>query len=188
LQQKLAGRVSWDQDWNGTTFVIPAKKDWRILFFTAWLAFWVIAPLHLEVKAVRSLMENQAVDWTHLIWVVGWVFGIVFAGWSILWAVGGKEVLRLSGSQLELSSSIFGFVFQRRQTPFVQVRNLRYVPSHSDRWQEYQESNIRYGDGQKTVKFGGSMTDAEALAVIEQMLSIYPFPKKDKALEYIDRN
>jgi len=180
--------VSWDQDWNGTTFVIPSKKDWKILFFAAWLAFWVIAPFHLEVQAVRSLVEHRAIDWTNLIAGAAWFFGIVLVGWSILWSIGGKEVLWLSASQLELSSSIFGLVFRRRQTPLVQVRNLRYVPSHSDKWQEYQESNIRYEDGAKTVKFGGSLNDDEALAIIEQMLNVYPFPKKDKALEYMDLN
>jgi hypothetical protein len=31
-----------------------------------------------------------------------------------------------------------------------------------------------------------TLDDAEALAIIEQMLAVYPFPKRDKTLEYID--
>jgi hypothetical protein len=35
---------------------------------------------------------------------------------------------------------------------------------------------------------GAGLDDAEALAIIDQMLVVYAFPKKDKALEYIDLN
>lgn len=188
MLRKLTGRVSWDQDWNGTTFVIPSKKDWRLLFFIAWLAFWVMAPLHLGARAIRNLLEQGIVDWVHLVWGAGWTFGFFLAVWTILWSIGGKEVLHISSSQLELSSSIFGCVFRRRRTPLAQIRNLRYVPSRLDKWQEYQESNIQYEDGAKKIQFGGSLNNAEALAIIEQMLNVYPFPKKDNAPEYMDLN
>ena len=35
---------------------------------------------------------------------------------------------------------------------------------------------------------GAGLDDAEALAIIDQMLVVYPFPNKDKALEYMDLN
>jgi hypothetical protein len=40
----------------------------------------------------------------------------------------------------------------------------------------------------RLVRVGSGLDDAEALAIIDQMLVVYPFPKKDKALEYMDLN
>lgn len=93
--------------------------------------------------------------------------------------------MRLNPSTLELTASVFGFVFRRRSASVSEVRNLRYVPSHS-LGRSVRESCICYEDRQGSVKFGRDLDDAEAFAVIDQMLNVYPFTKKDRALDYMD--
>jgi len=68
--------------------------------------------------------------------------------------------------------------------PISEVRNLRYVPGTS-KGKSYMPGSIRFESGSKTWSFGSGMSDAEGLALIEQMLTVYAFPK-DRALEYMD--
>jgi hypothetical protein len=187
LQTRLIGRISLDQGLNGTLLRIPSKKDWKILFIAAWLAFWLAAPFSLMLRAFHSLAQPKSTDWFSLLWGVGWIFGIWFAVSSLVWSLGGIEFLRLTPSEIELTRSVFGVVFKRRLTPTREVRNLRYT-LHSSSSRRYRLGCICYEDNQGTVRVGAGLDDAEALAIIDQMLVVYAFPKKDKALEYIDLN
>jgi hypothetical protein len=188
LQTRLIGRISLDQGLNGTLLRIPSKKDWKILFIAAWLAFWLAAPFSLMLRAFHSLAQPKSTDWFSLLWGVGWVFGIWFAVSSLVWSLGGIEFLRLTPSEFEFTRSLFGVVFKRRLTPTREVRNLRYMPAHSSSSRRYHLGCLCYEDNQGTVRVGAGIDDAEALAIIDQMLIVYPFPKKDKALEYMDLN
>jgi len=107
---------------------------------------------------------------------------------SLVWSLGGIEFLRLTPSEIELMRSVFEVVFKRRLTPTREVRNLRYRAAHSSGSRRYRLGCICYEDTQGTVRVGAGLDDAEALAIIDQMLVVYPFPKKDKVLEYMDLN
>jgi hypothetical protein len=144
-------------------------------------------PLSIVRRAVESLKHGWGADWFNLLWGVGWVFGIVFAGWAVLWELGGKHLLRVSPSDLTLETTLFGIPIRRRSAPNAEIRNLRYVPAHVH-GRKSRESSLRYEDARGTASFGDSLLDADAFAIIEQMLKIYPFPKRDKGLEYLDLN
>jgi hypothetical protein len=145
------------------------------------MAFWLAAPFSLMLLAFHSLAQPKSTDWFSLLWGVGWIFGIWFAVSSLVWSLGGSEFLRLTPSEL-------GVVFKRRLTPTREVRNLRYMPGYSSGSRRYRLGCICYEDNQGTVRVGAGLDDAEALAIIDQMLVVFPFPKKNKALEYMDLN
>jgi len=113
------------------------------------------------------------------------VAGIFFVSGAILWALGGVERIRLTYAELLITRSLFGIACSRRLVLAAEVRNLRFtLPSGNGRKQ--RESRINFEDSRGTVSFGSGLSDGEALAVIERMLAVYPFSKKDRALEYLD--
>jgi hypothetical protein len=185
VRTKLVGRILLEDEPAGKLFLIPSKKSWEIPFVAVWLAFWLVAPYHLVTSAWRSLSNPATADWFNALWGIAWVFGIVFALGTLLWGFGGQEKLRVTMAEVELTRSLFGLVFRRRVTPTIEIRNLRYTPEISGH-RRHRPGCISFEDRQGTVTFGKPLSEGEGLAVIEQMLLVHPFPKRDRALEYID--
>ena len=65
------------------------------------------------------------------------------------------------------------------------IRNLRYTPAMQGN-RSSRASDIRYEDKTVTVKFANGLPDAEAFALIDAMLTVYSFPRRDRALAYMD--
>jgi hypothetical protein len=172
------------QEPNEIILVIPAKKGWTIIFVAAWLAFW-LCHFPPVLRFPQSMVHPETADWLGVFWCVGWVLGVVFAVWSIMWAICGTEFIHVNSSRLDLRATIFGITTRRRSTAVNEVRNLRFVPAHSH-GRRSRASCICYEDEDGTAKFGSELSDAEGLAVIDKMLTVFPFPKRDKSLEYID--
>lgn len=185
MQIKLAGRVILDEEPAGRKFTIPSKKDWQMPFIAVWLAGWAIFPIPSMMRAVHSLRTPGAIDWFSLLWGIGWMFGIGFALSTLLWGLGGNECLRVTASEVEFSQSLFGVVFRRRVSPTNEIRNLRYTLASSGH-RRYRPGRIAFEDSRGTVSVGSPLSEAEGLAIIDQMLVVHAFPKKDKALEYMD--
>jgi hypothetical protein len=165
--------------------VIPAKKGWTIIFVVAWLVFWLCF-FPLVLRFLQSLAAHpETADWLGVFWCVDWVLGVVFAVWSIMWALGGKEFIQVNSSRLDLRATIFGITTRRRSTAVNEVRNLRFVPAHSH-GRRSRASCICYEDENGTAKFGSELSDAEGLAVIDKMLNVFPFSTRDKTLEDMD--
>ena len=191
MATQLIGNISIEQNFTGTTIRIPSKKSWQVIFLAAWLAFWLYGPFDGVWKAWTHLTHPDSETWFMLFWSIGWVFGIGFASSALLWSLGGVDALRITSSEVEWTRSIFGIVIKRKLTPIDRVRNLRYMPGNPDRFRGFRPGRICYEDGNYTVNAGDGfynlgLKDAEAFAIIETMLSIYPFQKKDRAMEYMD--
>lgn len=185
MAKQLIGRVSWEQDWNGTNFYIPSKKDWKLAFIAVWLVLWSIGGFHAISQILAEYRQGSTINFFLLVWSVGWLFGLVFAVKTLLWGAGGKDTLYLMPSELKVSYSLFGLPFRERTISLDDIRNLRFVPEHRF-GRNYKASRISFECSKGTVSFGEDLNDGEALAIIEEMLKIYPFPKKDRALEYVD--
>jgi hypothetical protein len=180
-----SGRVAVQQESSGTNISIRAARDWTLLFLAVWLAMWAILPFKIVLAAMRSLAHPESIQLFGLLWSVGWVFGICFALSRIAWGLGGRDSLTLTVTELRLTSTVFGIPIRRRNDPNDEVRNLRFMPSYRS-GRSYTPSRIAFEDARGTVKFASGLDDSEALAVIEAMLTIYPFPKRDRALEYLE--
>lgn len=181
--EKLADRVTWDRTATGIQVVIPARMGWAILFFAVWLAGWTIAGKSVWHQAFPD-RDMSHVVWFSALWMVGWAIGECFVTSAILWALGGQTILRLDPRVLDFERNLFGIRLNRRSIPTSEVRNLRYTQA-TRKGRSYQESAICFETGDKTIRLGGGISDAEALAVIDKMLGVYQFPK-ERALEYLD--
>jgi hypothetical protein len=181
--EKLADRLSWERTANGIRAVIPARRDWTILFFTIWFAGWTFAGKTAFHHALLG-SDQPPIEWFSLIWLFGWAFAEVLVGCVIFWALGGKTVVRLDPAQLQIEWDLFGIRLASRSIATSRIRNLRFSPriamSRSSR-----ASEIRFESAGKTLSFASGISDAEALALIDKMLEVYPFPK-ERALEYFD--
>lgn len=187
MQTRLAGRVLMDQEPTGRKFIIPSKKDWQMPFIAVWLAAWAILPFHSMMRAVHSLRTPGATDWFSLLWGIGWLFGIGFGLTTLLWGLGGSECLRVTVSDVEFTRSLFGVVFRRRVSPTSEIRNLRYTLTNLTNFgRRSRVGCIAFEDKGGSANIGSPLSEGEGLAMIEQMLLVHPFPKKDKALEYLD--
>jgi hypothetical protein len=186
LQKNLLGRISIDYGLNGILIRIPSKKDWQMLFIAAWLAFWVIAPSSMMLKAIRGMGHPNSADWFSLLWGIGWIFGIWFGASTLVWSIGGVDLMRLTPSEVNATKTVFGITVRRRSSSTTEVRNLRYMPANSGGSRRYRRGRICYEDDRGTVTVTSGLDDAEALAVIDQMLLVHPFSRKDKAFEYLD--
>jgi hypothetical protein len=180
-----SGRVAIQQDWNGVRISIRAARDWTLVFVAFWLVGWAILPFKMVLASVRSLAHPESVQLFGLLWSVGWVFGIGFALSRIVWGLGGRDSLILTATELRLSSTVFGISIRSRNASTGEVRNLRFTPSHGS-GRSYTPSKIAFEDARGTVKLASGLDDSEGLAVIEAMLAVYPFPRRDRALDYME--
>ena len=178
-------RITIQDDQNGRRISIRAARDWSLLFLSIWLAMWTTLPIKTVLAAVRSLARPESMQLFDVLWSLGWLVAICVVVSHIAWGLGGQDLLILSPTELHLSSTLFGISIRRRDTPTSEVRNLRFMPSYR-RGRGRAPSNISFEDSRGTVKFASALDDSDALAVIEAMLAVYPFPKRDRALEYLD--
>jgi hypothetical protein len=179
--EKLADRLSWERGANGILVVIPARRDWTVLFFAAWLVGWTIGG---KAAFHETFAANGQIQLFMLAWLVGWVFGECFATAAVLWALGGRTILRLDPTRLEIERNLFGVRLSSRSAATGEIRNLRFSPRIArGRWSKASE--IRFESADKTLGFGSGISDAEAFALIDKMLEVYPFPK-ERAAEYLD--
>ena len=179
----LADRLLWDRTANGIRVIVPAPRDWKILFFAVWLAGWTIGGRFAARQVVRSYAVGK-IDWFTSLWLIGWAFGECFVASAILWAVGGQTLLRLDPATLQIEWSLFGVRLNTRTLSTADVRNLRYCPAVS-KGRSSVASRISFESADRTISFAAGISDAEAFALLDKMLEVYTFPK-ERALEYLD--
>jgi len=174
----LAGKLRWERTANGIRVEIPGWMGWQTLFFCAWLALWTYGGW----QAIKSYSATS--NLFLLVWLVFWTVGEVMVAGSIAWSLFGVVVLALDPSTFNLTYRFAGSDIRSRSFPTHDIRNLRYQPfSRSGRSQNL--SSVRFESNEKTCSFASGISDAEAFALIDKMLEVYPFPK-ERALEYLD--
>ena len=183
-----SGRVTIQHEAGATVIAIRAARDWSLFFIAFWLVGWATLPFKFVLATVhaaaRGLAHPTSVQLFPILWSIGWLFGVLFATSRLLWALGGREILTLSPTELRLASTLFGATLRHRETSTPEIRNLRFVPS-ARRGRGNTPSKIAFEDPRGTVSFGSGLNDSGAIAVIEAMLAVYPFPKRDRALDYM---
>lgn len=181
--EKLADRIRWERTANGIQVLIPARLDWKTLFFTAWLAMWTVAGKSVIHQFVNGRAAGKSDSFTAL-WLVGWAAAECFVTAAILWALGGRTLLRLDPTTMSIEQQLFGARLVSRSFADTEVRNLRFTPAVT-KGRSSVASRISFESADKTRSFGSGISDAEAFAIIDKMLEVYPFPK-ERALEYLD--
>ena len=138
----------------------------------------------MTIQRLLGEYGSGKTDWFLILWLAGWTGGEFFVSSAIIWALGGQTVLQLDPTVLQIEHSLFGIRLRSRSVSTTEVRNLRYTPA-STKGRSSVASQIYFERGDKTLSFGSGISDAEAFALIDKMLTVYPFPK-ERALEYLE--
>jgi hypothetical protein len=124
----LADRVRWEPTGNGIRISIPARKDWRLAFFSVWLVAWTYGG-NQTVRQTLAKFSSGTIDWFACFWLMAWAFGECWVIAWIIWALGGQTTVSLDPTEITIYQQLFGFLLRRRTAHTGDVRNLRFSPS-----------------------------------------------------------
>jgi len=112
------GRIKRISRWKGCELHIEAPLQLTLLLLLIWLAGWTYA----LVQIIKDLKHHPSVFLT--VWLCGWTFGGVYAVYTVLWIIFGKEVVIVSEGTLSIRHDVFG-LGRTRRFPLASVANLR---------------------------------------------------------------
>lgn len=152
-------RCTVSEDLGGLRIVIPSKWNWSVLFLLVWISFWTWG----GIFAVRGLLRHF--NLFLCIWLIAWLFGELSAGYAILYAIGGREVVVANSETLTWRKQIFGLGLAKCYL-VREMRNLRFQRAGSASNRRIP-SRIVFDYGAGTVGFAADLDESEA----EQLIS-----------------
>jgi hypothetical protein len=177
MQEKLAGRLMWEQTAEGIRVEIPALFNWQVVPDAALVCVWMVGAWLYQ----RNFAPGRGL--TALAWscIVAGVVGLFIAAGWVLWGLTGETILTLNPAVLKIQRLVIGIEWDTRIFASSDVHELRYVPP-TNRWAfrsdaDPNASKIRFQAKGKTNGFAGGVTEREASALIEGMLAVYRFTK-----------
>jgi hypothetical protein len=174
-------RITFTGSPAGLEIVIPAQRNlFVILFLGSWLVGWCMG----EISAIARLVKGPQAESEEmlLVWLVLWTLGGLFAGYTWLWNLAGKERILLGPSTLCIRRDIFG-IGKTRAYPLYRIRNLRPASAPGlppERTVALKLAGligaISFEHEGRTVSFGGGLSREEAELIIARMRQRYVFP------------
>jgi hypothetical protein len=159
--QPFASRSTVSEDVEGLRVSIPPQRSWTLLFIMGWLGAWTVGGF----AAGTSLFHNF--NFFVFFWMFAWAFGEVFAGYTVLYAIGGRQVVVASLDALTIKTEIFGFGSARSYL-VSEMKNLRFEPpAIVARGQ--RASGIAFDYGAKTVMFGAGLDEKEGTDLVARI-------------------
>ena len=160
---------------------IPAKRRWfLILFLILWLSMWLYAGV---AAAGPQVTREGEPHFFRVIWLVFWAAGSLFALFTLLWMLAGREVARVEGPEISLRREIFG-LGRSREFEVAAVRNVRssvvpfnpWDPSSALMFWGLGGGTIAFDYGPKTYRFGAGLDESESKSLAEMIGSRIPSP------------
>jgi len=140
---------------------MPPKRSWVILFFVVWLTFWTYA----GIQAGHSLINHFSLFLS--VWMIGWAVGELFVSYTILYAVGGREIILANSETLTRRITLFGLGWSKSYLVH-EMRDLRFQPETGG-GRSRRASRIAFDYGAKTISFGQEVEEAEAAELISRI-------------------
>jgi hypothetical protein len=150
---------------------IPYRRQWFVLIFlSVWLTGWSFGGIAALGEMVVS-PEPFLVVWLAF-WAVGWVF----AAGTVAMQLGGSEIVRVAGRDLETSVGV-GRWRWRRLYRGDQIRHLRSSDPNPLGWPfRAQQMSfpgmtragaIKFDYGARTIAAAGAVDEAEGRTIVE---------------------
>ena len=196
------GRAKIQEDGLSLRVTIPARRSiFLTLFVTAWLGGWFFG----ETSALNEFLRPTADTARGFLgfWLAAWTVGGLFAAFTLLWMVFGREVLELRPDVLVHRRMILG-VGPARDYDLTAIKDLHLGPAGFrvdhfsfsrlfDR-QSTKPDYSRIGDawglsggqvvfdyGAKTVRCGAGLDEAEAKMIIARFQQRSPRLRAESA-------
>ena len=159
-----SGRVTVEQQRDSVSISIRAAVSKRYIAFLAFCLLVFPIPPYLFPKPGSDLVLDELGSLVLLCALLG----------NVTWFFGGRYLIRISATQLQLSTTIFGIPIRQRVSLASEVRNLRFVPSIGLR--PRKPSKIAFDDANGKASIPADLDELESKAVLDLMQTFQLFP------------
>ena len=172
------GRAIITETDNGIVITVPAKKDGFVLFVVSlWFIACVAVLIYGPAKTLGTAGED-APAWLVYVWIIGTAWFTFLALTTWWWSLNGKEVITLSPDALTIDKK--GSVAKPEIYNLKEAKNFRAIPDPvkpgnfgtgriARPWNFAADGTIKFDYGQKTIKFGDRLSQAEGEYILEQL-------------------
>ena len=180
MEQPYKGRATVRDNITDLQIIIPARKNWFIILFTgAWLGGWLFGEV-FAITAVTGILGGNPAGFFVLFWLIGWTVAGFFVIKTLVWMLGGKEIVTIGQSRLTIDKK-GALLFRPKIYDLNEVKNMRAQddnPGHSGGFFGGHRNNfgafgsvgtIRFDYGLQTVKFAAGLDEAEAKFIIQKL-------------------
>jgi hypothetical protein len=187
IEQPSAGRSKIKKNGSALTIQIPSRKNWFIIIFLGvWLGGWVMG----ESFALGSLFLSDVPLFANgfiLVWLTAWTIGGFFAITIFFWQLVGKEVIAIDNQILTISKYIFHFHRGKNyDIKYInnleinsQTMNYMFGANYANNFFGMTGGSLKFDYGMKTIKFAGSIDEAEARMILENFKQNPNFSEKN---------
>lgn len=170
---------------EGLEIVIPAGRNLVLaIFLGMWLAGWLMG----ELNAIAQARRDFASDPFLVMWLAGWTVAGIAVAYFWLWTLVGKERIVMGTSTLRVKREVLG-LGRTRTYALSKIRNLRVAPqpqrpgspNFSFGLASFMGGVIAFECEGKTIRFGASLDEAEAVTIVERMRQRFGFPDASSA-------
>ena len=168
---------------------IPYKRNWfTLIFLSVWLTGWTIGGFaaagalisgltgHQDLSDGGGNLSNGGVNLFLFVWLIFWAFGWIFATTTVALQLGGSEILKVAGRDLEISSGV-GSWRRRKLYRGDQIRNLTSSDPNPMGWpigaraMTFPGFNragaIKFDYGARTIRAAGSVDESEGRMIVD---------------------
>lgn len=148
-----------------------------MIFLGFWLCGWAMGDVMVPATFLAADVDREAKLFA-AVWLVAWTIGGGFALYAFFWSLVGRERILLTPSTLSIKRELFG-MGRVREYELTHVRDLRVSPMTYNPF-DFRSSLQFWGigggvlvfdHGAATIRFGASLQEGEAKAIVERMRS-----------------
>jgi hypothetical protein len=157
---------------------IAAQRNiFIMLFLLLWLGGWTVG----GISAIGAL-SSKGFEPFLVFWLGGWALGEAFAAATLCWLFFGAEILRASGSDLEVSYQMLGFS-RRRLFRGSEIRNLSsYAVPAFGRYNQMplpflpgnRTGSVKFAYGARTIYVAAGLDESEGQLIVDRLRERLP--------------
>jgi hypothetical protein len=166
-----AGHATIVDSGGGYEITVPAKKNILVvLFLGLWMIGWTVGLVSAGNSLLAGTRSNQPSLFL-LAWSGLWIVGGGFAFVTLLWMLIGREIIRVSTTELQHVRH-YGLFSRKREYEMAHIKHLRVSPqqqsgsSYGGRYYTSQ-GTMAFDYGMSTPSFGYELDEAEARAIVD---------------------
>jgi len=157
---------------------IAAQRNiFIMLFLLVWLGGWTVG----GVAAIGALLSTSFQPFL-VFWLGGWALGEALVAATLCWLFSGVEVLRVLGSDLEVSHQMLGFT-RRRLFRGSEIRDLSsYATPFFGRYNQMplpflagnKTGSVKFTYGARTIYLAAGLDEPEGRLIVDRLRQRLP--------------